>query len=63
MLGKLPENHRELFRTRLEDLIDHKHGLALLSKTIDWQYFEDEFKPYYSDKGAPRVPYGQWLAV
>jgi hypothetical protein len=45
MLGKLPENHRELFRTRLEDLIDHKHELALLSKTIDWQYFEDEFKP------------------
>jgi hypothetical protein len=33
MLGKLPENHRELFRTCLEDLIDHKHELALLSKT------------------------------
>ena len=56
MLGKLQENHRELFRTRLEDLIDPDHELAVLAKVIDWQYFENEFKPYYSDKGAPSVP-------
>ena len=34
MSGKLQENHRELFRTRLEDLINP--GLS---------YFEDAFKP------------------
>jgi IS5 family transposase len=28
----------------------------LLAKKIDWQYFENEFKPYYSSKGAPSVP-------
>jgi IS5 family transposase len=57
MLGKLPDrNQRELFRTRLDDLINPNHELALLANTIDWQYFEDEFKPYYSDKGAPSVP-------
>ena len=56
MLGKLQENQRELFRTRLEDLINPHHELVLLSKRIDWQYFEDTFKPYYSDKGAPGVP-------
>jgi IS5 family transposase len=57
MLGKLPLNsQRELFRTRLSDLIDPKHELALLANTIDRQYFEDEFKFYYSDKGAPSVP-------
>ena len=56
MIGKLPENQRELFRTRLEDLINPNHELALLSKQIDWQYFEDEFKPYYSEVGAPSVP-------
>ena len=56
MLGKLQKNDRELFRTRLEDLINPHHELALLAKKIDWQYFEDEFKPYYSDKGAPSVP-------
>jgi len=56
MLGKLPENQRELFRTRLEDLINPNHELALLAQAIDWKYFENEFKPYYSDKGAPSVP-------
>ena len=56
MTGKLQDNQRELFRTRLEDLINPNHELALLANTIDWQYFEDEFKPYYSDMGAPSVP-------
>ena len=49
---KLHENHRELFRTRLEDLINPNHELAMLANKIDWNYFENEFKPYYSDKGA-----------
>jgi IS5 family transposase len=56
MLGKLQQNERELFRIRLEDLINPNHELALLAKKIDWQYFEKEFKVYYSDKGAPSVP-------
>jgi IS5 family transposase len=56
MVGKLQENQRELFRTRLEDLINPNHEMVLLSKAIDWQYFENEFRPYYSDKGAPSVP-------
>jgi IS5 family transposase len=57
MLGKLPDrNQREFFRTRLVDLINLNHELALLADTIDWQYFEKEFKPYYSDRGAPSVP-------
>jgi IS5 family transposase len=57
MVGKLQEKtQRELFRTRLEDLINPNHELALLAKAIDWDYFEKEFTPYYSDKGAPSVP-------
>ena len=56
MLGKLAENQRELFRTRLEDLINPHHELALLAKAIDWAYFENEFSSYYSIKGAPSVP-------
>jgi IS5 family transposase len=56
MTGKLQLNERELFRTRLEDLINPRHELALLAKTIDWQYFEKEFSGYYSEKGAPSVP-------
>jgi IS5 family transposase len=56
MLGKLQENEREFFRTRLEDLINPNHELALLAKQIDWLYFDNEFKVYYSDKGAPSIP-------
>ena len=57
MLGKLPENNRELFRTRLEDLINPHHELALLSKAIDWGYFEKEFGIYYcSERGASGIP-------
>jgi len=56
MIGKLPQNERELFRTRLEDLINPNHELALLAKKIDWQYFEKTFKEYYSNKGAPSAP-------
>jgi len=32
------------------------HELALLADKIDWQYFEKEFKVYYSIHGAPSVP-------
>jgi IS5 family transposase len=49
MLGKLPQiTQRNLFRPMLSDFIDPGHELVLLSKKIDWQYFEDEFSPLYS---------------
>lgn len=57
MIGKLPEKgQRELFRPMLEDFINMNQELVLLSKKIDWSYFEKEFSVYYSDKGAPSVP-------
>jgi hypothetical protein len=56
MLGKLHENSsRELFRTRLEDLINPQHELALLAKKIEWNCFEEEFKGFYSEKPTPRL--------
>jgi IS5 family transposase len=57
MLGKLPEiTQRDIFRTVLKDFIDPQHELALLANKINWQYFEDEFKPLYSENGVPSVP-------
>lgn len=57
MLGKLPEKgQRDLFRPMLKDFIDMKHELAVLADKIDWSYFEKEFAPLYSDRGAPSVP-------
>ena len=44
MLGKLVDkNQREIFRTRLEELINPHHELALLANAIDWKYFKNEF--------------------
>jgi hypothetical protein len=34
MIGKLQANEQELFRTRLEDLINSKYELALLEKKV-----------------------------
>lgn len=45
-----------MFRPILEDFIDMSHELVLLAKKIDWDYFEKEFAPCYSDQGAPSVP-------
>ena len=58
MIGKLPQTaQRDLFRPMLVDFIDSSHELVLLSKKIDWDYFEKEFSPYYTlDNGAPSVP-------
>ena len=45
MLGKLPEiTQRDLFRPMLKDFINTAHKLVLLSDTIDWYYFENEFR-------------------
>jgi len=57
MKGVLPEqSQRDLFRPLLSDMIDPKHELALLTNRIDWEYFEKEFSPLYSNVGQPGVP-------
>jgi IS5 family transposase len=67
MTGKLPkDDHRELFRTRLADLINPQHELALLANTMDWKYFEEGFKKYYTgNNGRPSMPIrlmvGVWI--
>jgi len=57
MIGTLPDrNQREIFRPSLVDLIDPRHELVQLADRINWQYFEDEFSPLYSDVGQRAVP-------
>jgi IS5 family transposase len=57
MIGKSPiKSQRDLFRPLLEDFIDLRHELVLLSNKIDWSYFEKEFASFYSEQGAPSVP-------
>lgn len=57
-----PEERREtgqhdLFRSRLDQIIDPNHGLAKLARTIDWRYLEERFGAVYCDgPGQPPLP-------
>lgn len=56
MLGKLPKKGQQyLFHSMLKYFINKQHELFLLVKKIDWSYFEKEFVPLYSKRGAPSV--------
>jgi IS5 family transposase len=57
MRPKKPETTGEgdLFRARLEQIIDLKHELVQLAGTIDWDWIDREIAPLYSDKGRPGI--------
>ena len=43
----------DLFRTRLEDIVNPRHGLVRLADLIDWRFFEEAIEPLYADVGRP----------
>lgn len=48
---------QDLFRSRLDQLIDLNHALVKLAKTIDWRFLEEKFGAAYSDRpGHPPLP-------
>jgi IS5 family transposase len=48
---------QDLFRSRLDQIIDMKHALAKLAETIDWRFLEERFGAVYSDgPGSPPLP-------
>jgi len=47
----------DLFRNRLDQIINMKHELILLAQRIDWSYFDKEFGTFYVEKkGRPGKP-------
>jgi IS5 family transposase len=50
------EDQDDLFRARLENLVDRRHALVRLAGLIDWGRFEAEFGPLYTDGGRPGLP-------
>src|SRR5580698_3489430 len=57
-----PKERREsgqndLFRARLDQIVDVGHPLVKLGKAIDWRFLEDRFGAAYSDRaGHPPLP-------
>ena len=45
----------DLFRARLDQIINLKHELAQLASKIDWDFIDGEIAPLYSDKGRPGI--------
>ena len=57
-----PKEHREsgeydLFRSRLDQIIDMDHALVKLAGSIDWHFLEERLGAVYTDKpGHPPLP-------
>jgi IS5 family transposase len=45
----------DLFRARLDQIINLKHELVQLAGRIDWVWIDGEIAPLYSDKGRPGI--------
>ncbi len=50
---KESKNQLHFLAPTLKEQLNPNHELYLLSHTIDWDYFEAEFKKFYSNKGRP----------
>ena len=47
----------DLFRARLDQIVDMNHALAKLGRQIDWRFLEERFGAVYSDgPGQPPLP-------
>ena len=50
---------QDLFRSRLDQIIDMNHALVKLARAIDWHFLEERFGAVYSDtpgQPPPRHP-------
>ena len=58
MRPKRPERSSadDLFRARLESIIDPRHELVRLGVLIDWAGFDDGFGRFYCPAGRPALP-------
>src|SRR5947209_6958122 len=50
-------SEQDLFRSRLDQIIDMKHALVKLGRAIDWRFLEERFGAVYTDRpGQPPLP-------
>src|SRR5215212_1747254 len=46
----------DLYRSRLDQILDPRHGLFRLAGLIDWERFDQEFGRFYRSLGRPAKP-------
>jgi transposase, IS5 family len=49
-------DHDDLFKARLDQIINMKHELAVLADKIDWVWLDERISGYFSDEGRPAEP-------
>lgn len=47
--GAERDGEQDLFRSRLDQIIDMKHPLVALGRTVDWSFLEERFGEVYTD--------------
>ena len=47
---------QDLFRARLDQIINMRHELVRLAQTIDWAWIDGELAEYFSEQGRPGLP-------
>lgn len=50
------DGSQDLFRNRLDNIINPRHELVRLAAEIDWQRFNEAFEPLFTDIGNPALP-------
>jgi len=51
------KSQEDLFRTRLDQILDKKHPVFRLAQSVDWLVFEREFGDLFvTDMGRPGLP-------
>ena len=55
--------HDDLFRSRLDQIINMKHPLVVLAGKVDWAWLDSELAGSFSDQGRPAEPVRFMLAM
>ena len=53
---KPQQDQSDLFRSRLDQILNRQHPLFLLANQIDWSIFDKKFGTLYSEKARPGKP-------
>jgi IS5 family transposase len=46
----------DMFRCRLDNIINMRHELVQLAGAVDWNFLESRIVPHYSSEGRPGIP-------
>ena len=51
-----PDRSDDLFRARLDQIINLQHALVQLASEVDWDWIDEELSSLYSEHGRPALP-------